>query len=248
MHFSLASIALAALASTASAANFTVQVGASSQLAFSPTNVTAAVGDTISFVFNPKNHTVTQSTFTAPCQPMSGGVDSGFQAVAAGATNVPSFTITVNATTPLWFFCHQTGYCAPLSTHSRMLTICDIVTVSRVWSSPSTQQRTSPSRLSRLRPRRHPLTVPLPALPTRLARGHQVPVPGRRQAAPPRLPRHQNPMARLLLVHVQVAFSQWLASSPVSYSRLFPFAYSVLCDTFLFLCILSVVFQRGCCP
>jgi len=111
MHFSLASIALAALASTASAANFTVQVGASSQLAFSPTNVTAAVGDTISFVFNPKNHTVTQSTFTAPCQPMSGGVDSGFQPVAAGATNVPSFTITVNATTPLWFFCHQTGHC-----------------------------------------------------------------------------------------------------------------------------------------
>jgi len=111
MHFSLASIALAALASTASAANFTVQVGASSQLAFSPTNVTAAVGDTISFVFNSKNHTVTQSTFTAPCQPMSGGVDSGFQPVAAGATNVPSFTITVNATTPLWFFCHQTGHC-----------------------------------------------------------------------------------------------------------------------------------------
>jgi len=111
MHFTLASIALATLASTVSAANFTVQVGASSQLAFSPTNVTAAVGDTISFVFNPKNHTVTQSTFTAPCQPMSGGVDSGFQPVAAGAANVPSFTVTVNATTPLWFFCHQTGHC-----------------------------------------------------------------------------------------------------------------------------------------
>jgi hypothetical protein len=41
---------------------------------------------------------------------MSGGVDSGFQPVAANATNVPSFTVTVNATTPLWFFCHQTGY------------------------------------------------------------------------------------------------------------------------------------------
>jgi plastocyanin len=100
MHFSLASIALAALASTASAANFTVQVGVSSQLAFSPTNVTAAVGDTISFIFSPKNHTVTQSSFTAPCQPLSGSVESGFQPVAAGASNVPSFTITVNPDNP----------------------------------------------------------------------------------------------------------------------------------------------------
>jgi hypothetical protein len=111
----------------------------------------------------------------------------------------------------------------PLQLISRMLTICDIATVSRVWSSPSTQQRTSPSRLSRLQPRRHPLTVHLPALPTRLARGRPVPVQGRRQVAPPRLPRHQNPMARSLPVHVQVAFSQWPASSLVSYSRLFPF-------------------------
>ena len=106
-----------------------------------------------------------------------------------------------------------------------MLTICDIVTVSRVWSSPSTQQRTSPSRRSRLQPRRHPLMVPLPALPTRLARGHLVPAAGRQQAAPPHLPRHrhQNPMARLLLVHVRVAFSQWPALSLVCYFRLFPF-------------------------
>lgn len=113
MHFPLVSVALATLATTVSAANIQVQVGASSQLAFSPSSVNASVGDTVSFVFSPKNHTVTQSTFAAPCQPMSGGVDSGFQPVAANATNVPSFTVTVNATTPLWFFCHQTG-CAVL--------------------------------------------------------------------------------------------------------------------------------------
>jgi len=111
MHFPLVSVALATLATTVSAANIQVQVGASSQLAFSPSSVNASVGDTVSFVFSPKNHTVTQSTFAAPCQPMSGGVDSGFQPVAANATNVPSFTVTVNATTPLWFFCHQTGHC-----------------------------------------------------------------------------------------------------------------------------------------
>ncbi|KAH9989933.1 hypothetical protein BJV77DRAFT_1014909 [Russula vinacea] len=86
MHFPLVSVALATLATTVSAANIQVQVGASSQLAFSPSSVNASVGDT--------NHTVTQSTFAAPCQPMSGGVDSGFQPVAANATNVPSFTVT----------------------------------------------------------------------------------------------------------------------------------------------------------
>jgi hypothetical protein len=60
-----------------------------------------------------KNHTVTQSTFPAPCQNMTtptAGIDSGFMAVAANASFFPewSFTIT-NASTPLWFYCRQTG-------------------------------------------------------------------------------------------------------------------------------------------
>jgi len=41
----------------------------------SPQN--AAVGDTISFTFYPKNHTVTQSSFEAPCTPFPGGTDTG---------------------------------------------------------------------------------------------------------------------------------------------------------------------------
>jgi plastocyanin len=110
MHFSLASVVLATLASTASAANFQVNVGANSALAFTPSSVNASTGDTVTFVFNPKNHTVTQSSFAAPCQPMSGGVDSGFQPVTANASNVPSFSVTVNSTTPIWFYCKQTGY------------------------------------------------------------------------------------------------------------------------------------------
>jgi plastocyanin len=115
MRFTLASVALATLASTVSAANIQVQVGASG-LTYTPSQVNASVGDTVSFVFNPKNHTVTQSTFAAPCQPMSGGVDSLYQPVAANASSVPSFTVTVNVTTPLWFYCKQTGYCVSIST------------------------------------------------------------------------------------------------------------------------------------
>jgi hypothetical protein len=37
----------------------------------------AAIGDTVSFKFHPKNHTVTQSSFDAPCTPLYGGVDTG---------------------------------------------------------------------------------------------------------------------------------------------------------------------------
>ncbi|KAI0290547.1 Cupredoxin [Multifurca ochricompacta] len=103
MRFTIASAAtLATLAATVSAQQtFQVQVGGTNGLVFSPNTVNASVGDTVEFVFLPKNHTVTQSS----------GVDSGFQPVAANATQVPSFSVTVNATTPLWFYCRQAGHC-----------------------------------------------------------------------------------------------------------------------------------------
>ena len=44
-----------------------VVVGGPDILAFSPSNVTAQIGDTVTFQFRQKNHTVTQSTFAAPC-------------------------------------------------------------------------------------------------------------------------------------------------------------------------------------
>ena len=37
----------------------------------------AVPGDTVSFKFHPKNHTVTQSSFDAPCTPLYGGTDTG---------------------------------------------------------------------------------------------------------------------------------------------------------------------------
>ncbi|TFY75208.1 hypothetical protein EWM64_g8805 [Hericium alpestre] len=93
------------------AADFQVLVGNNGGLTYDPPQVTGAVvGDTVSFVFMPKNHTVTQSTFAAPCQSMANGIDSGFQPVAAGATNLPSWSFTVNDTSaPLWFYCAQVG-------------------------------------------------------------------------------------------------------------------------------------------
>ncbi|GLB34677.1 hypothetical protein LshimejAT787_0202420 [Lyophyllum shimeji] len=112
MHFSATVVALAC-ATLAVAVDHQVLVGDGGSLAFSPTSLTAASGDTISFQFRAKNHSVTQSTFANPCSIMTtpkAGVDSGFQLVEAGATQFPTFSITVDdPTTPLWFFCAQTA-------------------------------------------------------------------------------------------------------------------------------------------
>jgi hypothetical protein len=60
-------------ASLAHAANTVITVGAGGKLAYSPNDVTAAIGDTLEFVFEAGNHSVAQSTFAAPCQPISNG-------------------------------------------------------------------------------------------------------------------------------------------------------------------------------
>lgn len=76
--------------------------------AFNPSTITAAKGDMVQFQFNPLNHSVVQGSFEKPCQPLSGGFFSGFQSLSTGATSMPSFTITVNSTDPIWFYCSQT--------------------------------------------------------------------------------------------------------------------------------------------
>jgi plastocyanin len=110
MRFAFTSATFAALATVASAVTTQVIVGGG-PLTYTPNQVMAAVGDTIQFVFMPKNHTVTQSTFAAPCQALPGGQDSGFVPVSANATSTQAFTVTVNATDPMWFYCRQFGHC-----------------------------------------------------------------------------------------------------------------------------------------
>ncbi|KAG6848960.1 hypothetical protein H0H93_012432 [Arthromyces matolae] len=92
-------IIAAALVPIAAAETFTVLVGQNSGLTYSPNTygafVTAQAGDTINFQFLSKNHTVTQSTFAAPCTPLANGVDSGFQFVATNATAFPQYSITI---------------------------------------------------------------------------------------------------------------------------------------------------------
>ncbi|KAI0034497.1 Cupredoxin, partial [Vararia minispora EC-137] len=110
MRFSTAVAVLSAFVAPilAQSQDHQVMVGMSG-LTFTPPSITAAAGDTVTFIFYPKNHTVTQSTFAAPCTKMANGIASGFQPVQAGAANVPAMTVTVNDTNPLWFYCGQTS-------------------------------------------------------------------------------------------------------------------------------------------
>ncbi|GAA5848370.1 hypothetical protein JCM8547_004494 [Rhodosporidiobolus lusitaniae] len=91
-------------------------------LAFSPANFSAAMGDTVTFVWGPPeegrtNHSVTQSTFTDPCEPLVNtttdqrGFDSAYVPVTAGSTEVPSWTLLIESTSPIWFFCAQSSHC-----------------------------------------------------------------------------------------------------------------------------------------
>ncbi|KAG8876031.1 hypothetical protein FRB98_007503 [Tulasnella sp. 332] len=92
-------------------ATHTVVVGGSAGIVYTPNSITANPGDTVQFQFQVKNHTLTQSTFAAPCAEKAGGFDSGFMPVAATDTTFPTYTITVNDTTPIWAYCRQATHC-----------------------------------------------------------------------------------------------------------------------------------------
>ncbi|KAI9456668.1 hypothetical protein BJY52DRAFT_1275307 [Lactarius psammicola] len=93
-------------------------VGGTGILTYQPANITANPGDTITFEFHQKNHTVTQSSFAAPCQKLAStstsgqvGFDSDFMPVATDATTFPTYTIQVNDSAPIWAYCRQSGHC-----------------------------------------------------------------------------------------------------------------------------------------
>ncbi|KAI5118741.1 hypothetical protein M0805_008141 [Coniferiporia weirii] len=110
----LAMLCALALAGVAAAQNVVkIQVGgpASNPFVFTPNNVTASVGDMIMFTYSgaPGNHSITQSAFTDPCNPLQDGFDSGNILIPMGTTtDFPTWNLTItNTTVPIWFFCKQ---------------------------------------------------------------------------------------------------------------------------------------------
>ncbi|RDX46854.1 hypothetical protein OH76DRAFT_805649 [Lentinus brumalis] len=119
MRFSAVAAALLPVGVAFAQTTHVVKVGGSGALTYTPNQLTGvANGDVVQFQFLDKNHTVTQSTFAAPCSNITDatgtvtGVDSGFQFVDPAATSFPVWQITVNnASTPLWFYCRQAKHC-----------------------------------------------------------------------------------------------------------------------------------------
>jgi len=104
--------------STTGPTNHKVVVGGPGLVAYTPNDIKANPGDTVTFEFRQKNHTVTQSTFAAPCRSLTLtsttgqiALDSGYMPVTDGATTFPTWTIPINDTAPLWFYCKQGNHC-----------------------------------------------------------------------------------------------------------------------------------------
>lgn len=118
MQFS--TLALTALLGLVSAQNTkvtVVQVGKNGTV-FSPNNIKVNAGEMVQFQFMGGNHTVTQSTFDQPCQPVGAnanatGFHSGFIPAAASQSMgmVPTYTIMINDTKPIWAYCAQAKHC-----------------------------------------------------------------------------------------------------------------------------------------
>jgi hypothetical protein len=67
---------------------------------FSPNTINAHSGDSVVFQFQNGNHSVTESTFDTPCEPLAGGADSGFMPNPSSQVPFPSYTLQVNTTAP----------------------------------------------------------------------------------------------------------------------------------------------------
>ncbi|KAG0648011.1 putative GPI-anchored cupredoxin [Hyphodiscus hymeniophilus] len=104
-----AAAAKAPASTTASSTNGvqTIAVGANNGFAFTPNSLTAAVGSSIEFNFNPPEHSVVEGSFASPCVPAN---NSAFYSGGQTSSST-AFTIVVNSTDPIWFFCGFPGHC-----------------------------------------------------------------------------------------------------------------------------------------
>jgi len=82
-------------------------------LTFTPDSFNASVGSKVEFLFYPQTHSVAQASFAEPCVPLANntGFFSGGITTSSGANTEKTFTITVNDTKPIWFYCGFPGHC-----------------------------------------------------------------------------------------------------------------------------------------
>lgn len=78
-------------------------------LRFDPDNVVAEVGDVVEWHFLPANHSIAQSSFGEPCEPLADGTGffSGFNFATAEGQSANVFQIVVEDVKPIWYYCPQ---------------------------------------------------------------------------------------------------------------------------------------------
>ncbi|KAL0581117.1 hypothetical protein V5O48_000906 [Marasmius crinis-equi] len=96
--FVLALAALLPAAVHAGGLRHKVTVGADGKLLFDPEYLQANLGDYVTFKL---------SSFDTPCDPLHYGFDTDLVPVAPGTTELPEYTLYVNHTKPMWFYCKQ---------------------------------------------------------------------------------------------------------------------------------------------
>ncbi|KAK0119122.1 hypothetical protein ONS95_007984 [Cadophora gregata] len=102
--------------SASPAATHSVNVGAAG-LVFTPNSITANVGDTVEFRFYPQNHSVARAEYKYPCIPYEvvdvgkQGFWSGFKPVNVVLSDPPKFSVLINDTEPIFFYCSAPGAC-----------------------------------------------------------------------------------------------------------------------------------------
>ncbi|OJJ42160.1 hypothetical protein ASPZODRAFT_105718 [Penicilliopsis zonata CBS 506.65] len=109
----IAKCLLVPLAGLVAASNTTeVDVGEDG-LTYSPDTLHLSAGDKVEFHFYPGNHSVVQAAFDSPCHPKNDtSIFSGFIATTSNENESSTvFTVTINDTDPIWFYCGQTGHC-----------------------------------------------------------------------------------------------------------------------------------------
>ncbi|KAJ6011762.1 hypothetical protein N7522_002117, partial [Penicillium canescens] len=101
----------ASSSTTASASSSTHKVNVGEDgFTFNPDTLTVSPGEKVEFHFFPQNHSVAQASFDNPCHPMNtSGFSSGFIPTTTESETV--FTLTINDTTPIWFYCGQIEHC-----------------------------------------------------------------------------------------------------------------------------------------
>lgn len=102
--------------SSSAATTWTITVGKATNQ-FTPDVIQADVGDIIEWDFFPPNHSVVRAEYEYPCVPyeLTGkgkvGFFSGFKPVDAILNNPPKFSVRVNDSNPVFFYCSAPGSC-----------------------------------------------------------------------------------------------------------------------------------------